>query len=664
MNSTKRIDQILEELQERSAVSQKPKRSEFKGTVKDFLELIRDHPELAETPYERLFRAAFEEPGRKETKYEDDQKLFRSLGRSREEVVFLYNAFPEFYGSMIESIEEYADFLYQAKMGGEASRQAVWFVGPVGGAKSSFTDKLKSILENETMFVLGGCDDKDERCVMWDDPLRILPRHIREDLAKELGIYIPLKDDVCPNCRWRLNNEFENDYLRFPVEEVEFSVRHLVGIGTVTYVEAEEADISELVGGMDLAKLGEYTEDHPLVSRPSGICNKANGGILEFVEAPDMPASYLTPINTITQEGRLGTTGRQPQVSVRTNIILHSNEESFMRFFADEENKKIYDRIVPVYFPYNVRLDEEVKVYKKLIGFSKFKECHVAPYAIELISIFAILTRIKESQICENPLVKLQILNGDKVRFKDSTKEVTVADLRGEHGWDGMDGISPRFNAKVLDSTFSYNQRRGTNCIDPIGVFRVLCRKLRGDRLLMQNEERFKKYLLSAERALAVYKEQLKNDFAQTFFDIKEDYAESVFQKYLDNAELWTKSIAEKSGDRSHIDQGLLETIEKSLGIDNPGAAHNFRVSVVKFAEECKASGRPLHYDHHEKINIAIKKILMKDMKEFLRVPHEERLRNPEQERTHNDMIKALKKKGYCKHCASSTMNWYSINMS
>jgi len=653
----KSIEEILEEIRKKTAPKKQAKGERFKGgTVRDYLELVRVHPELVETPQQRLYRVVFKEPGRKEIKYDEDPRLFQALGLTRDAVVFRYNAFSEFYG-IEEAIEEYASYLYQAQSGGEASRQAVWFVGPVGSGKSSFTDKLKALLEGERMFVLEGC-------VMWDDPLRVLPRHVRDDLARELGVHISFKDDICPNCRWRLNEELKNDYLKFPVAEVNFSIRHLVGIGTVTYVEAEEADISELVGALDLSRLGDYPEDHPLVSRPSGICNKANGGILEYVEAPDMPASYLTPLNTITQEGRLGTTGRQPQVSVRTNIILHSNEESFLRFFANEENKKIYDRVVVIHFPYNVRLDEEIRIYQKLINFSEFRESHAAPYALEFAASVAILTRLKPSESCPDPFIKMQILNGDEpARMENTTKTVTAAALREEQRWDGMDGLSTRFVVKALDAAFSYQRRNGINCIDPITVFHFLKARLERDKILAQDEERFKIYGACLARILEAYSEEFKRTLSAAFVVVRDDYLENIFQRYLDNAELAMRVHQGERELESKVDRKLLEFIEKLGDITNVGSAMNFRQEMVRYAYDCKSKGKPLHHSHHPKMKLALEKVVRLEMNKFLQTPHGERLRTPELEAMYMRLVNELIAKGYCTHCASSAINWYSEHL-
>ena len=44
--------------------------------------------------------------------------------------------------------------------------------------------------------------------------------------------------------------------------------------------------------------------------------------------------------------------------------------------------------------PYNLRLSEEVKIYQKFLGRSKF-DAQIAPHTLEIASMFAILSRLE-----------------------------------------------------------------------------------------------------------------------------------------------------------------------------------------------------------------------------------------------------------------------------
>jgi len=59
-------------------------------------------------------------------------------------------------------------------------------------------------------------------------------------------------------------------------------------------------------------------------------------------------------------------------------ILAHSNEAEWNKFKSDHTNEAILDRIVKIEVPYCLELDEEVKIYQKILKKSNFK-AHIAP---------------------------------------------------------------------------------------------------------------------------------------------------------------------------------------------------------------------------------------------------------------------------------------------
>ena len=51
---------------------------------------------------------------------------------------------------------------------------------------------------------------------MHEEPLHLIPRHLRKEFEKMLGAHI--EGDLCPVCRYRLKEEFGLRYEEFPVE--------------------------------------------------------------------------------------------------------------------------------------------------------------------------------------------------------------------------------------------------------------------------------------------------------------------------------------------------------------------------------------------------------------------------------------------------------------
>ena len=70
---------------------------------------------------------------------------------------------------------------------------------------------------------------------MNEEPLHLLPRHLRREFEKMLGVHI--EGDLCPVCRFRLKDEFGQRYEEVPICVRSFSKRNRVGIGVVPPVD-------------------------------------------------------------------------------------------------------------------------------------------------------------------------------------------------------------------------------------------------------------------------------------------------------------------------------------------------------------------------------------------------------------------------------------------
>src|SRR3546814_6111136 len=84
----------------------------------------------------------------------------------------------------------------------------------------------------------------------------------------------------------RLNflDEFNGDITRFKGEKILPSRLHQVGIAKTEPGDENNQDISSLVGKVDIRKLENLSQHDPDAYSYSGGLNRANQGLLEFVE--------------------------------------------------------------------------------------------------------------------------------------------------------------------------------------------------------------------------------------------------------------------------------------------------------------------------------------------------------------------------------------------
>jgi len=111
-------------------------------------------------------------------------------------------------------------------------------------------------------------------------------------------------------------------------------------------------DISALVGKVNIRMLEDFSQDDPDAYSFSGGLNRANQGILEFVEMFKAPIKVLHPLLTATQEGNYNTTEGMSSIPFDGIIMAHSNESEWQTFRNNKNNEAFLDRVNIVKVPY------------------------------------------------------------------------------------------------------------------------------------------------------------------------------------------------------------------------------------------------------------------------------------------------------------------------
>src|SRR3990167_4960260 len=224
--------------------SQREKTSErkFRGTFLDYLEKVKENPDLAKLAHRRLYECLLKDGT--EVLEESNERVRKIFDGDK---VTTFNYFQKDFFGAERVISRVMQFLRAAAHKGEESRQILLLMGPVGAGKSALTEHIKRALE-----VNGGEYFSLEGCPVREEPLHLVPRSLRPSFEKILGIQI--EGDLCPVCRFRLTNEYKNEYENFPVVQSSFSVRGRKGVGVVPPTDPNTQDISILIGSEDISK--------------------------------------------------------------------------------------------------------------------------------------------------------------------------------------------------------------------------------------------------------------------------------------------------------------------------------------------------------------------------------------------------------------------------
>ena len=562
-----------------------------------------------------------------------------------------FNFFADEFFGMEKTVNQIARYFHSASLKGEESRQVLYLVGPVGSGKSSLVERLKKGLEGLVPFYA------IEGCPMYEEPLHLVPRHLRKEFSKMLGVEI--EGDLCPVCRYRLKEDFQGKWEEVPVRTYDFSIRAKRGVGVVPPVDPNNQDTSVLIGGEDISKLDLYSEGDPRVLDLTGALNVGNRGMVEFIEVFKNETEYLHAMITATQEKSIPAPGRHGMIYVDTCIVAHSNEAEWKRFKSDHTNEAILDRIVTVKVPYNLRLSEEVKIYKKIIRQSQFT-ADVAPHTIEVASMFAILSRLEQTNKCDL-MTKLKLYNGEEVVEKGKTKKIDVIELREEAKSEGMNGISTRFIMKALDNALSDNIE--ANAIDPISVRESLVHMVKEADFADDVKKRYLEFL--QDTLHKEYLEVLEKEITKAFVYSYQEQAEALFQNYLDHSEAYVtkKKLKDRStGEALEPDESLMKSIEEQIAIIGT-ACDGFRQEVIAYLWSAGRRGEKVTYESYEPLKEAIEKKLMTSVRDVSRIITKARTRDDDQSKKYGRMVEQLIRNGYPASCVDKILKYAANNL-
>lgn len=619
----------------------------WKGSFLDYLEKVREDPTIPKLAHARLYDLIIR-AGSEDIQSTDDAGAKRLY---KDEPLKTYNFFRDEFFGIEKTVSQIVRYFHSASLKGEESRQVLYLMGPVGSGKSSLVERLqRGLEESEPFYAIAGS-------TMNEEPLQLIPKHLRREFEKMLGVHI--EGDISPVTRFRLDHEFGGKYEDVPVEVRSFSKRARVGIGVVPPVDPNNQDTSVLIGSEDISKLDVYSEGDPRVLDLNGALNVGNRGVVEFIEVFKNETEYLHAMITATQEKVIPAPGRHGMVYVDTVIIAHSNEAEWQKFKADHTNEAILDRIVVVKVPYNLRLSEEVKIYQKIIRHSDFR-AHVAPHTLEMASMFAILSRLEPTAKCDL-MTKLKLYNGEEVVEKGKTKKIDVRELRDEAKREGMSGISTRFIMKALDNALSDNV--DGNCINPINVREAIITMVKEADLADDERKRLLEFLQDVLHK--EYLEILEKEITKAFVYSYQEQAESLFQNYLDHAEAFVNKTRVKdrnTKEELHADEGFLKSIEEQIAIIG-SAADGFRQEVIAYLWATSRRGEKISYQSYEPLKEAIEKKLMTSVRDISRIITKARTRDEDQTQKYNAMVSNLLDHGYCESCVDVVLKYAANNL-
>jgi serine protein kinase len=624
-------------------------RKQAEMSLEEYLRGCRADPMMYASAPERLL-AAIGEPEIIDTS--KDQRLGRIF---MNRTIRTYKNFAEFYG-MEETIERIVSFFRHASQGLEERKQVLYLLGPVGGGKSSLAERLKLLMEVNPIYVLKAGDDISP---VFESPLALFDADQNGPMLED-KYGIPsrrLSGLISPWCRKRID-EFEGDISRFTVVRLMPSRVHQIAVAKTEPGDENNQDISSLVGKVDIRKLEMLSQNDPDAYSYSGGLNRANQGILEFIEMFKAPIKMLHPLLTATQEGNYMGTENIGAIPFTGIVMAHSNESEWQNFKNNKTNEAFIDRIYVIKVPYVLRATEERQIYEKLIRGSELAKAPCAPGTLDMLARFAVLSRLREHEN-SNVYSKMRVYDGESLREVDPRAK-SMQEYKDAGGVDeGMDGISTRFAFKALSATFNHDTIEVA--ADPVHLMYVLERMVRQEQVPSETETRYLEFI-KGELAPR-YAEFIGNEIQKAYLESYHDYGQNLFDRYVAYADAWIEDLDFKDPDtgqlldRDVINQELSK-IEKPAGIANP---KDFRNEVVKFALRMRAAnnGRNPSWTSYEKIREVIERRMFSQVEDLLPVISFGSKKDGETERKHTEFVDRMVDRGYTERQVRRLVEWY-----
>ena len=582
--------------------------------------------------------------------------MIRATCTTDEQGALRCHLFDEDLFGIDEAIERVIDYFKAAAAGSEVGRRLLLLLGPPSGGKSTMVILLKRGLE-EYSYTDDGALYAIAGCPVHESPLHLVPHTMRATCRTTYGIDI--SGDMCPHCRARLEDQFAGDFMQMPVERFFVSESGRSAIGTYAPHDPTTADLADLVGSVDLSKVAQFgDEGDPRAWSWSGAVYAASRGVLEMIEILKVKREFLYLLLTLTQEKNVKVS-RFPLIYLDETILAHTNLAEFRKFLQESENEALLDRMVIIQVPYTLNYREEARIYQKLISSAApaFRDVHLDPHVLHAAAVFAILSRIQDTDDKDVELVKKVRIHAD-----EEVDGVNRADVRRVKDKDkapdeGLAGVSPRFVINALSNAIIQSNRHSLSTMD---VLLALKDGIESDaRIDPKKKRKWVDYLVLTRKDF--YNRWVKEDVHKALFVSFEQEAQDLLNKYLDEVEamLDNRHIKDPiTNEERRPDERFLRAVEEKIHISESGK-QSFRQEVVRKAMGAYKRGITFSLESHLQLNDAVQQYLFEQRRDVLRLVSSAK-RPDDDIRT---KISAVEKRlvdeyGYDSHSAREALNY------
>ena len=608
----------------------------WEGSFSEYLDLVSQNPRIARNAFQRIYDMVLHYGSERYSWLREDHvryNFFSDPFNDGEDAIF----------GLDKALMELVDFLKAGAHGYGPERRIMLLHGPVGSAKSTIARLLKKGLEAYSKTEDGALytfawrlTDKDGNdiihdCPMNEEPLKLIPLNARKDILEKINSgldedhRVVVEGHLDPFCRKTyedLLKKYDGDWNKVMdhvvVRRLTLSEQDRRGIGTFQPKDEKNQDSTELTGDINYRKIAEYGSDSdPRAFNFDGELNVANRGLIEFVEVLKLDVAFLYDLLGASQEHTIKPK-KFAQTDIDEVIIGHTNEPEYRKLQSNEMMEAFRDRTIKIDIPYNIKLENEVRIYKKYFNEVRIRGIHIAPHTIEVAAMWAILTRLEEPKKAGLTLMqKMKLYDGKSV---PGFTEDSVKELRIEAPREGMLGISPRYIQDKISNCLVSDHAIQEKCINPFMVMNELEAGM-SHHSLLSDEETKKKYRDLFALVREEYEDILKSE-VQRAISADEDAVKRLCANYIENVRAYTQheKVRNKyTGKDEEPDERLMRSIEEKIDIAD-SRKDDFRQEIMNYIGSLALDGKKFEFHTNARLQKALELKLFEDQRDTIKL--------------------------------------------
>jgi serine protein kinase len=613
----------------------------WEGNFWEYLDIVMETPAVARNAFQRVYDMILTYGADNTTQFKQELTKYKFFGDPLEggaDAIF----------GLERPLMQLVDFFKSAAQGYGTEKRILLLHGPVGSSKSTMARLLKKGLEAysrtdagktftyswrlpPSMAASEGEEEVIMACPMHEEPLLLIPIEARKDVLAAINEKLPdgrkirLYGDVCPFCR-KIQGDLMELYAgdwRKTIEHVQvhrliLSEKDRRGIGTFQPKDEKNQDSTELTGDINYRKIAEYGSDSdPRAFSFDGELNIANRGIVEFIEVLKLDVAFLYDLLGASQEHMIKPK-KFAQTYIDEVILGHTNEPEYKKLQGNEMMEAFRDRTIKIDVPYNIRLDDEVRIYNKDFSAERIKGMHIAPHTVEVAAMWAVLTRLAEPKKAGiSKLQKLKLYNGKSL---PGFTEDSIKELKEEAPREGMQGISPRYIQDKISNALVSHQAQTEKAINPFMVMNELEEGLNHHSLITDEELKkdYKELLASVREE---YEDILKGE-VQRAISADEDAIKRLATNYIESVRAYTQHERVRNrytGRDEDPDERLMRSIEEKIEIPD-SRKDDFRQEIMNYIGALALDGKRFEYNTNARLLKALELKLFEDQRDTIKL--------------------------------------------